>query len=433
MVSQQFSHRRRVRSTASAVALLLTLAGTTLTGCRIGPVPEKLLPAKQLKGELLTAPLGSKPFARGTLAPGGILTLDQFVDGHFAVKDRADEKEIARQQGLARAAETNWNAPDGTQADVFLIQFGKSEGAADFVSGVSEATAADESPNRPLSAPAGIPGAEAWTAGAVNSVGNFRQTAWFAVGNVAVDLTYYTPGRPNPAGLSQLARAQYARLVGHVTTPSPQPVSTAVAPAPTSTAPATATAADKSRLLRDLTAAPKGSRPWAKSSTNGPTGILTLTQLLVRYADSTDRELVSNEELDRGFQFAVRKNWHASDGSQVDINLLQFSTATGAQSFTLAYQSSTGDDVGADGTFPVPGSGDAQAFQHPKLTVDGDIWTESYAVIGNVAIDVDFWMPAKADRKAATALFQKQYATLMADPTVAAAAAAAPALPTPAH
>jgi len=105
--------------------------------------------------------------------------------------------------------------------------------------------------------------------------------------------------------------------------------------------------------------------------------------------------------------------------------------ATGAQSFTLGYQSSSGAQVGTKGTYLIPHSGDIKAFQHPALDSDGDVWTESFAVIGNIAIDVDFWIPAKADRALATALFQKQYAKLLADPTVAAAAAAAPALPSP--
>jgi len=219
------------------------------------------------------------------LAPAASSTSTSSLTACFDVKDRASEKEAARQEGFAKAVETNWNAPDGTQADLFLIEFNGAVGAADFVSGVSEATAAGAWPTRPLTELAGIPAGEAWSTGVVNDVGDFRQTAWFSVGNIAVDLHYFTPGRADSAGLTRLAKAQYARLVGHVTGASPVPVSSAFAPAPSGKATtATATAADKARLLHDLLAPPKGSRPWHETSSTGATGVLTLQQLLVRYA-----------------------------------------------------------------------------------------------------------------------------------------------------
>lgn len=430
MVSQQFTQRRSVRGVTSAVVLVVALTGTTLTGCRGPSSQQTMLSTAQLKGELLTPPLGAKPFSRGTLAPGGVLDLDQFVDGDFAVKDRPSEKESALQEGFTNATEVNWSAPDGTQVDAFLVQFTEPAGAADFVSGVSEATSEQEMPNQPLTALTGIPSGEGWAAGTVGTNGRIRQIAWLSVDNIAVDLHYYSPGHADPAGLNRLAKAQYTRLVGHVTASAPQPVSSAVAP-PIEVTSATATAADKNRLLHDLVAPPKGSRPWANANSNGPTGILTLQQLLLRLATPAFRQQATSEEIDRGFQYAVRKNWYASDGTQADVNLLQFSTATGAQSFTLGYQGSVADTVGAGGTYPVPGSGDSRAFEHSGLTGDGNILTENYAVIGNIAVEIDFWVPAKADRAKATALFQQQFAALMADNTVARVDAGAPDLPTP--
>ncbi|GAA2810673.1 hypothetical protein GCM10010441_39160 [Kitasatospora paracochleata] len=115
----------------------------------------------------------------------------------------------------------------------------------------------------------------------------------------------------------------------------------------------------------------------------------------------------------------------------MDIRLLQFATATGAQSFTLGTQSGAGNAVGTAGTYAIPSSGDAMAFEHPELTSRGNIWTESYTVVGNIAIAIDIWVPAKADRAALTTLVQQQYAKVIADPTIAAAAKAAPALPSP--
>jgi len=424
-VPQQFIRVRR----AAGPLLAATLTTAALGGCGPLVAQQKTLPPTQLKSELLTAPTGSKPFSRGTLAPGGILNRDQFVDGVFSAKDQSTEQTDIAQQGFKYAVETNWKATNGSQADVFLIQFGDSSGAENYVSGVSEATSEEEEPAEPLASLPGLPGAEAWTAGTLDSVGDIRQSAWFAVGNVAVDLHYYTPGTADAAGLDRLVLAQDARLTGHVTTPSALPAPSGVAPSKSSTGPATATAADRSRLESDLVPLPGNAQPWSSNSSNGPTGVLNLAQFLANF-DPSNIPSDTAEEQDRGFQYAVREDWRGADGTQANILLLQFSSATGAQSFTLGYQGGAGDAVGTGGTYPVPHSGDSMAYEHSSLDKVGNIWTEDYAVVGNIAVDVDFWVPAKADRAEATALFQQQYAKLMADPTVAQAANEAPPLPT---
>jgi hypothetical protein len=424
----QLPRIRRAAGTPLAAVLAAALA-LTLSGCHV-PGVEKTLPAKQLKQELLTAPIGSKPYTGGTLAPGGILTLDQYVDGVFDVQYQADEKKSVTRDGFDYAVETNWDASDGSSADVFLLQFDSSAGAQDYVTSVSEGNSENIHPQEPLSSLQGIPGGEAWSSGTVDDDGDISQDAWFTVGDIAVDLGYYTAASAHPAELDQLARAQRARLVGQVTTPSPLPPPSDSAP-PTPAGSASATAADKKRLLGDLLASPHGSRPWSTSKADGPTGILTLNQFLVRYGDTAaDRQLEDSLEKDRGFQYAVRKSWVAKNGTQADIHLIQFASATGAQSFTLGYQRSGQDNVGSKGTYTVPASGDAKAYQRSGLNSDGYILTESYFVVGNVAVNVDFWVAAKANRSDVIDLVEKQRARLMDDPTLAAAAAAAPALPT---
>ncbi|QMU76480.1 hypothetical protein GXW83_12750 [Streptacidiphilus sp. PB12-B1b] len=416
---------------AVVAALALSSALTGLSGCSsLSLVPaQKTLPAGRLKSELLTAPIGSKPFGRGTLAPGGILTRDQFVDGLFDTSQRVSEKGDVDQDGFKYAVQANWDASDGTQADVFLVQFATADGAQDYVSGVSEGTSEQESPSEPLSAIPGIPGGESWTAGAIDSAGDIRQTAWYSVGNIAVDLHFYAPGTADTAQLTQLAKDQYARLTGNVTTPSPLPSSSATA-RPTARQ-ATATAADRRRLQGDLVSRPSGAQPWASTGKNGPTGVLTLQQFATRFADPAHRSQVIDEETDRGFQYAVRENWIASDGVQADVVLLQFSSATGAQSFTLGYQGGAGDEVGRTGTYAVPGAGDTMAYEHPGLDSDGNIWTEGYGVVGDIAVTIDVYAPGKADRAAVQDALKRQYAALMADPTVSSAAGEAPPLPTP--
>ena len=70
-----------------------------------------------------------------------------------------------------------------------------------------------------------------------------------------------------------------------------------------------------------------------------------------------EKEFITRE----GFHYAVQTNWHAPDGSSADIYLIQFASATGAQSFTLGYQSGSRNAVGTEGTCPIPGSGEADS------------------------------------------------------------------------
>jgi hypothetical protein len=418
------------RSFAGFTAALALVA--TVSGCTPLPGQEPTLPAGQLKKELLTPPTGSTPFSRGTAAPGGILNIDQFVDADFITADRVSEKETLGEEGFRNAVETNWHAPDGTQADLFMIQFGDSAGAEDYVSGVAEATSSDREPAEALAAVPGVSGGESWTAGAVGSAGDIEQIAWLAVGNVAVDLHYYTPAAPDPTGLARLAQAQRARLARKVTTPSPVPVTSGIAAPTDGQSTATDTQQDRNRLLHDLVPLPGGAHPWGSSASNGATGIINLQQLLVRFTDGTAAEnaRATAQQNDRGFQYAVREDWVAKDDTEASITLLQFATVTGAQSFTLSYQSGAENATGRSAVFPIPGDGTGKGYEHPKLNSNGDSWTEAYAVVGNIAVDVDFWRTAKPDRAAVIALVQQQLKALEADATVRSAWVGAPALPT---
>lgn len=419
-------------SSARKGIALLALAGALLTAsvsaCAPTSLQEPMVSAAQLKQELLTPPPGATPYTGGTLAPGGILTLDQFVDGHFPASEQASEKSSLTQDSYVHAVQTNWDSKDES-VDLFLLQFQTTPDAQDFVSNISEGTSQQDLPMEPLAALPGVSGGAAWSAGGVNNQGDTTEMAWFSVGNVAVDLHYYSPAS-DPAVLDQLAKAQLARLQGHVTKPSPLPAVTGQPPMPTEgSSAAPATQADKNRLLQDLMTPPSGSHPWVVNSSNGPAGILDLQQVGERLVD--DVPTFTAKQRDRGFQYAVRESWDAQDGTQADVMLLQFSSAVGAQSFALDFQSGDGNNVGTAGTYSVPNSGNGQAFEHRQLTSDGFNWTTSYAMAGNVAVAVSFWRPAKPDRAAIISLMQAQYKALMADRTISSAAGEAPPLPTP--
>lgn len=430
-VSERFMHKRRTAGISLVIPFSAALCLATLSGC--GPT-EKVLPSAQLKSELLTAPVGSKPYARGTLAPGGVLNSHQFVDGNFLKNDRSSEIGSITGDGFDYAVETNWDATDDTGADVFLLQFHDSDGAQGYVSDVSEATSEQVTPNEPLSSVSGVPGSEAWTAGSINSVGDIAQTCWTAVGDIVIEVHFFSPATADTPTFDQVVRDQYQRVTGSVDTPSPLPAPTGSAPAPQATAPASATTADRNRLRGDLVPLPHQAQPWPANSQDGPTGILTLAQYINQLdVPAAQKQQNMAADTERGIQYLVREDWNGNDDTQADLYLLQFSTTAGAQSYVLALQGSQADTVGTAGTYPVPGSGDAMAYETTKLDSLGNTYTEGYAVVGNVAIHLNFWVPAKTDRAKVIALLQQQYARLLADPVVAAAQRSAAALPTPAN
>lgn len=420
------NHPSAYRGRFALLAALAVVAPVSLSGCASLTSSEPTVSTAQLKQELLTPPPGATPWPSGTLAPGGVLNLDQFVDGHFSDSQRGSEKSDLTQDGFEHAVETNWNVKDQS-VDVFLIQFQLGSGAEDFVSSTSTGTSQQEAPMEPLTSIPGVSGGEAWSGGLMDKDGYLPEIGWFAVGNVAVDIHYSSPVS-DPAALYALARAQLVRVRDHASKPSPLPAVTGQPMPSQAVDDATDTQTDKTRLLHDLVTPPSGSQPWAVDSDNGPVGILNIQQAGNRIAN--DPGTFTAEEHDRGFQYAVRENWKGGDGSQADVYLLQYAQPVGAQSFVLEYQAGDGDSVGTTGTYHVPNSGGAMAFEHPHLTSDGFIWTDGYFEIGNIAVVIDYWHPATPDRAAFTALMQQQYQALTADRTVSTEAREAPPLPT---
>ncbi|MEV5878381.1 hypothetical protein AB0L75_29980 [Streptomyces sp. NPDC052101] len=178
---------------------------------------EETTAAAQLKDELLPAPAGSKPDRTNGLPPRAILDLDQFVRGLFVAKSVNTEKDDLQKQGFTYAAETNWDAADGTGAEIVLIKFRGSTEARHYIGSVSASTESS------ASALAGVPDGYVLTANSKNRYGDIIMQARFTVDDIAVHMHYYSHATADRAGLTTLARAQYTRLTKSITTPSPRP------------------------------------------------------------------------------------------------------------------------------------------------------------------------------------------------------------------
>ncbi|MGQ5637902.1 MULTISPECIES: hypothetical protein [unclassified Streptomyces] len=184
------------------------------------PAPEQAPPtavhkgtgtAAQLEDQLLSAPVGSKPDRTNGLLPRTALSLDQFARGLFVAKSLKVETGYLREQGFTYAAETNWDAADGTGAEIFLIKFRGSAGARHYTNSVGAATGSS------TSALAGVPDGYVLTASSKDSYGDVIMQARFAVGDIAVDMHYYSHATADRSGLNALAQAQYTRLIKSTT------------------------------------------------------------------------------------------------------------------------------------------------------------------------------------------------------------------------
>jgi hypothetical protein len=155
---------------------------------------------------LLSPPPSSKPDTTNGLGARSSLDLDQFVAGLYTAKDVTAERGHLQQQGFRYAAETNWDAADGTGAEIFLIGFRTPAGAHAY----ADATTA--SAGESASTLAGVPGGTVLTATSADSYGDVIMSTRFAVDTIAVEIRYYSHARADIPGLTALAQAQYTRL-----------------------------------------------------------------------------------------------------------------------------------------------------------------------------------------------------------------------------
>jgi len=207
------------RRAAAAASVVTAFALASLGGCSQPPNKAPVLAAStapkpspttpttvRLLEALVPVPAGSQADTTNGLAARTTLDLDHFVDGLFVAASVPGEKTFLQAQGFTGAAETNWDAKDGTGAEVFLVGFRSIQGAQHYVESESASTSAT------TSSLAAVPGGTLQVANAADSYGDIVMQARFTVGDVAVDLHYYSHGAADRTGLAELAQAQYGRL-----------------------------------------------------------------------------------------------------------------------------------------------------------------------------------------------------------------------------
>lgn len=114
----------------------------------------------------------------------------------------------------------------------------------------------------------------------------------------------------------------------------------------------------------------------------------------------------------RCFQTVVHREWNSPDGSSTSVWLSQFGTAAGARSYILAVEQGTAADPTYPDVFRIPGVTDGMGYGNPTLDKDGDGLTRVFGDVGNVAILIDVYVPARTDNSAGTSILQQQSSLL---------------------
>jgi hypothetical protein len=150
-------------------------------------------------------------------------------------------------------------------------------------------------------------------------------------------------------------------------------------------------------LVRCIVAAPAGAVAYPTSL--GPNGVVTTQRFLDAFYPEDQRfnNRIADELQAEGLQSIAHRDWAVTHGDQVDIVLLGFATATGAEQRARLVEDSTGHDPTLR-TFGAAGmpSG-VVAFVDRTADRNGNIGVRAYAAFGQVELEFNYFHPATLD------------------------------------
>lgn len=177
------------------------------------------------------------------------------------------------------------------------------------------------------------------------------------------------------------------------------------------TAPTTGATSATAKLANALIPLP----PGAKATTTpgaAADGSLTIDQFLkVLYpASTTERGFLQ----EHGFAAAATRSMVTANGQKISLYLVEFGTLGDAHYYSLTHAAplETDPKYAKYAQFSVPGMTYSWGFENPALDSSGNADSYIYGEVGNVAIVVDCFTPAKPDRTDLLTLVSQQAARL---------------------
>lgn len=159
----------------------------------------------------------------------------------------------------------------------------------------------------------------------------------------------------------------------------------------------TAGACRPADLMSCIMPAPAGSVSY--SSPLGPTGTVTAKQFVSAFYpdDAQYNNQIANQLQTQGLLTVAHRNWAVTHGDQVDVVLLGFASADGAQQRARLVENGTQQDPTLT-TFSAPGlpSG-VVAFVDRTVDKSGNMGVRAYAAFGQVEMEFNYFHPATLD------------------------------------
>lgn len=379
--------RKRTLWTVTAVvaALVLAAAGVlALTPGRTGDsaVAKVQCQPSRLATCLIKAPAGAvllnpaNPWSRQP-APSADLYAANITNDAKGMN--SDTSTLLAQDGLRQIAHIDWNAVDGNDIDLVLLDFGTQKGAQAWNSTrTAEILAAY--PGHAVAIPADLT-AKAFAAPTADARGNVNAAYSTVVGNLVLNVAYSSPKLLGAQDLESWAGTEVASLRTAPAAPADPP----------DVAPGTGQFACGTRLSSCLMPKPSGSQSWdAPYNGDWVSGsALTVNQFVkLDWADTSTQASVSSHFTSNAVTAIVHEDWTLDNGNkQADIYLIQTLTDVGAVQLNGSNFGEPTWGPGQSGvSFTIPGEPQAEAWYTAKTDPHGFIDYYFTARIGNVIV-----------------------------------------------
>ncbi|MBY8882597.1 hypothetical protein [Actinacidiphila acidipaludis] len=211
--------RRTVAPAVLVLALAPVVAGCSWTAgsghSSVGAIGRRARPAASsathasLLSKLLPEPAGATAWPSDKT---GVMDIDGFVDNFYAAQGRAASRSRTLGRGFSTSARAGWVNSDGTQSDIWLVEFDSEEGARSMY---LSTTANWKSAAKPATT---FPDTAVHGTGELlpqpDSRGNSSAKVAAYDGRLFVYVRVWSPAAPSKGMVVALMKAQYARLGG---------------------------------------------------------------------------------------------------------------------------------------------------------------------------------------------------------------------------
>ena len=310
-----------------------------------------------------------------------------------AVGISSDTRSLLDSDGLRETVHRDWNAVDGNNVDLVVLQFGSQKGAKSW-----NATRTGEIMATYRGPAVGIPGdpsGKAFAAAKPDAKGNVKAAYSAVVGDLVLNVAYSSPKTLDAKDLQNWAGTELASLQA-----APPPAAD-----PADTAPGTQQVACADRLTSCLMPIPGGSEHWMSPMSKKWISAATLTMnqfVQLEWDKPADQaEVLASFGAD-GVTGIAHQDWDIDNANeQADIYLIQTITAAGAGQLTNNFGEPAWD-AQAPVSVTIPGESQVQAWRTTKTDSQGFIDFGMTASIGNVV--VSGWMFFYGSYDSATAV-----------------------------